>query len=271
MSTYRDPRFLSRLRFEELLDDVERERPLREVVTRIGAARAARMAFGIVALAGAAFVVEAAIAGRGTDGSGALSELLLASWAAAIVAWLLARVIAPRVVRRTLAYPAPTGDVDVDVARLEGRPLLPSPTRWAWAGAALPMAAVSLLAPLTLHLAFWALFVRSTAEMLGEFDPWIVYGLALVGQAHVVLALYACRHAQRLLEAPLGHVDEIGGAWRALGVTVFASAFPGVVIFSVPPLLTAVTGALFVPALFSAMKRVVIAERRELAASAGCV
>jgi hypothetical protein len=266
VSTYRDPRLSSRLRFEELLEDVERERPLRESAIRIGARRLARVAFGVVALGGAALVVEAAIAGRGTDRSGALSELLLASWATAIVAWLLARAIAPLVVRRVLACPALTGDVELDVARLEGRPLLPSPTRWAWVGAALPMAGVSLLAPLTLHLAFWAFFVRSTADMLGDFDPWIVYGLALVGQAHVVLALYACRQAQRLVEAPLTTVDQVGGAWRALGVTVFASAFPGVVIFSVPPLLTAVTGALFVPALFSAMKRVVVVERRELAA-----
>ncbi len=266
MSTYRDPRLSSRLRWEELLEDVERERPLRETTIRIGARRGARMAFGVVALAGAALVVQAAIAGRGTDRSGALSVLLLASWAAAVVAWLVARAVAPWIVGRALACPAPTGDVEIDLERLEGRALLPAPTRWAWAGAALPMAGVSLLAPLTLHLAFWAFFVRSTADMLGDFDPWIVYGLALVGQAHVVLALYACRHAQRLVEAPLGSVDRVGGAWRALGMTVFASAFPGVVIFSVPPLLTAVTGALFVPALFSAMKRVVVAERCELAA-----
>ncbi|HVY49258.1 MAG TPA: hypothetical protein VHB21_25380 [Minicystis sp.] len=264
---YRDPRQAARLRLEELLDALARERPARLVVARIGAARVARVAFGAVGIAGALLVVVAAALGYGSDGSGLLSKLLLGSWTAAVLVWVVARTVGMIRARRAVVAFSPTNDPSRDVAALEARPSPAASTRLAFASIALPLAAISLLAPLTLHLAFWALVLREPSDGLATFDPWIVWCFVLAGHAHVVLAAEACRYARRLTSAPLGEVDVVDGGWRALGVTVFASAFPGVVLFFVPPVLTAATGVAFVPAVFVATQRLVATERRALAAA----
>jgi hypothetical protein len=52
---------------------------------------------------------------------------------------------------------------------------------------------------------------------------------------------------------------------RALGITTLVSALPFALLYLIPPILVFVTGVIFVPVSFSALTRIVEAERHQLA------
>jgi hypothetical protein len=52
--------------------------------------------------------------------------------------------------------------------------------------------------------------------------------------------------------------------WSAWGITIAASAFPGLALLFVPVILVAVTGVLFIPAMFRFMSLRVSRERLTL-------
>jgi hypothetical protein len=138
------------------------------------------------------------------------------------------------------------------------------------ASVALPLMAIALLAPLTIHAGVWAaiLGIQGDLSAFPEFDGWVAMSLVIVGHAHLLLAFFGYRFAKKLREMPLSEIDRAGSsmAWRAFWWTVFASALPGAILYLIPPVLTLLTGLLFSPAMFFLMWKRVIAERKALGA-----
>jgi hypothetical protein len=69
------------------------------------------------------------------------------------------------------------------------------------------------------------------------------------------------------LRAKQTEVIRMGAGWswgRALGISVAVACVPGLVLVGIPPLLVALTGLMFVPAMFGAMRRRVVRERQAL-------
>jgi hypothetical protein len=121
----------------------------------------------------------------------------------------------------------------------------------------LPLIGLSLLTPLTLH-GIIALLIG--VSNMREFSQWIVISAVVVGQAHLTLAWLASRDAGRMT----GHLyptDWKPMAWSALWKTSLAACIPSVVLLAVPPLLTFITGAAFVPVMYWAALRVTAWER----------
>jgi hypothetical protein len=104
-----------------------------------------------------------------------------------------------------------------------------------------------------------------------NFDVWITWSLVLVGHCHLILIALAIRSARQL--PPPGSGSRAG--WVALGKVILASLLPtgvvapfsalaGVGLFVCVPIVVAVTGILFVPAIFGAMERTIYRERADL-------
>ena len=233
-------------------------------------ARAARIAFAGPLWVGAvllAFVgartaggYSRALLARGLDGHTEGALVLLAAWTCAVGAYLAVRLLGLLFARRAVGHeryhfrsPAAV------IARVN----IFDDTSWRTLGwsVALPMAGVSLLAPLTVHL----LFASAFGAPAHGFDRWISYSLVLVGHAHVIVAGFAAAAAfNAALQGALGRPpkswsrsERAHGPARALMFAVLASSFPGLAIFALPPLLTFFTGLFFVPAMFAWMHRVV--------------
>jgi len=133
----------------------------------------------------------------------------------------------------------PLADLDARVARLR---------RLRGASLALPLVAMSLLGPLTLHFPFAA-----TADVSArDYGEWIQLSGMIVGIAHLVLAGMSVRYVSRLLAAQdTGVPLVLHREWMfALGIVVVASCLPGIVFLAIPPVLTAVTGVVLVPMMF---------------------
>jgi hypothetical protein len=258
---YRDPFPFPRERLADLLVDRARQLPLARLVAHVVAARAGRATFGAVGIAGAAAMVGCALAGlRG----GELGAVLLGTWAAALVAWAVARVAFGIVASRAGGPPRLTGDLHHDIARIAGAKPPRAGHGLEISAAVLPMVAVSLLAPLTIHLAFWSFFLREPFDSMRTFDTWIVISFAIVGHCHCVLAYLAGRYGARLVGDPLVGLPLLERGWTSLGLVVLASCVPGIALIGIPPALTALTGAAFIPALYATMRRIITNERRAL-------
>lgn len=183
-----------------------------------------------------------------------VTMVLVAAWAAIPLAFTAAWFLgAWRLRRLARAAAGSSGDLFTDLERLERW------TVWERAGDAvarlerksfvLPLVALSLLLPLTLHLFVAAVLLSARVE---EFNTWIVISLVLVGHAHAVLAVLAVRHVTRV-QRETASGWPVGGGKRgmvALFWTVAASTVPGAVLLFVPPILVAVTGVVFVPLMF---------------------
>ncbi|MEO1336667.1 MAG: HEAT repeat domain-containing protein, partial [Myxococcota bacterium] len=111
----------------------------------------------------------------------------------------------------------------------------------------LPLIGVGLLLPLSLHLL--------VAVVIGAFS-WIGFGLYMAISAITLLPAYGvlirqCIRYGRSLAGMSAEpvLDQPGG--HALAVTFLASFVPGIMLMGVPPVLVAVTGALFIPAMFA--------------------
>lgn len=278
IASYRDPRYAASIRLELLQ---EREGELREHIPNelrvIHARRAARTAGGAVAILGfAALVIVTLVWGflprHRVDGAPTLTLLFTVS--AALLTYALVYVVAghrfDQLVLRAF-------DVNQDelsrIARIESGEIRALAARVVGRAESrslsLPLAGIGLLAPLTMHLAIWIVTnagrVTSNAWLLG-FDWWIAASLALVGIAHVVLALQGARFASEAAKMPtyqLDHRSPVSG-WAALGYTVVGSLLPGVFALAIPPLVVFATGIVFVPWMFWSMRRRLASERRLL-------
>jgi hypothetical protein len=279
-SGYRDSDHLARRRLAELLTrGQEQLRGLTELA-RLHGRRTGRIAGGATAtLLGLAFLITSIFVERG-DRGGRVTLLLLASaWGLGLLAAAIGRVLG----RQSLLHQArelvrPSGDLHRDLARLEalgqtrapGRPgpghaapglsevLAARTSRLEAASLALPLTAVALLTPLTAHLPF-----AFGTNGLSGIDLWCRASAVIVGHAHLVLAGLFVRHAIRIRRASEPLELRTAG-WRILALTVAAAAVPGIVLFGLPPILTAVTGAVFIPYAAALAVDRAIAEREQL-------
>jgi hypothetical protein len=175
-------------------------------------------------------------------------------------------------VARVHAPLALTGDAGEDLLRLQREDSLgvarALAARWEWAGAALPLAALSMVAPLSLHFLVRGLFADLS---VGNFDGWIVLSAVLVGHAHVALCVCAVLWARDLSKRHTAALaDGLGGStFKAIFVAVGVASLPGILLLGVPPALVLVTGLVFVPVMYAATVRCMRRERLELESQVG--
>ncbi len=127
-----------------------------------------------------------------------------------------------------------------------------------------PMAATSLLAPLTLHFVAYALVSHGAVDLFSRFDGWIALAGLISTPALAALVVLCHRFAKAKTEA-LGVVaDDDGATLHALFLTGLFAAIPGVIFFFVPPLLAVLTGLFFLPPMFGIFSGVHFRERMML-------
>ena len=232
--------------------------------------RIARTAAGAVAIAGGLTMFAVApVPGLHLAGGVPSKDILLGTDALAIAVYFVARGLARfRLVRTLLLSGARlvrTGDPVADLARLaiSNAPLVlrRMADKLEYRSIVYPLLGLSLLAPLTLHAAF----VGAVGKW-SSYDEWIQTSAMVVGHAHVVLCILCVRYARKLRATPVEALVVAGnGDWlRALGFTTLTAAIPGLLLLAVPPILTAVTGVFFIPAMFIVSRRLVINERAAL-------
>jgi hypothetical protein len=262
---YRSPyQHLIGLRLAEMKLARETVEPLLPSLRAIGAARIARAVAGGVGIFGTIATVVLACVGDRADPTYAL----VGSGLGVIGTYVLVRTslaIGGALLPKRLPLPKLTGMLQEDLARIDASdPLHPIYRQVAalevWS-TALPLVALSLLMPLTLHYAFLALFGTESA---GDFGTWIRISMIVVGHAHLALmgmAIAFARKMRRSTSEDLGAM-RIHREWaKAWGLAIGVSALPGVVLLAVPPILSAITGLVFIPLMFVLMRRCVMNER----------
>ncbi len=254
-------------RRNEIADEETREERAARAVVK---ARIARAVAGGVGFAGGLAMFGAAIA-RGVSWGlysrmsapedGLLVRVLVCAWVLMGVGYGIGVAAARARADRTLARARAVHPRDAVNGRRGELAWLCH--RWEEASISLPLAAMAMLLPLTLHLVFW-MAVGHVAQWR-EFDEWIRMSVAWVGIAHVTLAVCAARFAGKVSRTR--DIDEDFGTragGRALGITVLASCIPGVVLLGIPPVITAVTGIVPVLLAFRAAAVRVARERAAL-------
>jgi hypothetical protein len=272
---YRSAEEALRRRRDELLSQRQLEvATLPPAIPAVYVRRRARMYAGATGIGFAAFMAVSAACRR--EG---LTTILQASWLTMLAVYVFARAAADAHVRATLERAfAPTENAGNDVLRLED--LSPAAVvrdlaeRIEWWSVALPMTALALLLPLSLHYAVAAM-LRVSAPDGRDFDGWISLSLLFVGHCHVVLAYQAWRFARSLRGTrdafSVGIIADRSG-WQAWGVTIASSLVAGVLLLVIVPIagialvvvapaVVAATGLAFIPTMFSRMGRRIREER----------
>ncbi len=201
--------------------------------------------------------------------------LLFAAPVVGLVVLVCGRLLARVWLTWRLDAPVPlSGDATVDLARIEAiDPLRASrevAMRWERASIALPLAAVAMLAPLTLHGLVWGVLswpaMSSSSSPLSDYGEWIALSALVVGHAHLAVLIGSVRWALRLRGTPTVRVRlDLHKHWGAtLLVAMGVACVPGIVLLGIPPLLVGVTGLAFLPAAYGLAARAVVNERFEL-------
>lgn len=268
-------------RLATLRERHESEAPFVDVARRVAVRRVGRAAGGFVAtiVGGSALLVGlASWLSSGADEGythTVATVLLIAAWPGGIVAALVARAIARGVLGGRSDEPLRlTGDLAEDLARLDADDPLAGmrrmAERWERAAAAWPLAALSLVTPLTIHLIVdWIPNIGRDASMLRDFGTWIALSVVLVGHSHLAVLVGAVRWARSLPERPTDLLTL--GLSRSWGVTLLVAVglacLPGIVLLGIPPILVALTGLLFIPAMYIVTARCIQRERFALEAT----
>lgn len=184
--------------------------------------RARRVVFGGTLVVGALALL----------GRAALHDLVNAprvphAWHVVVFTWLLAlvaAVCAAPLARCLLSQRCPGIDDD---------------DRLFVASLTLPAAGLALLLPITLHMPIALLLGGSAA-----FDRWCTWSVAIVGHAHIVLAVLAAHRAAGLCdeEPERGSGRVVRSAAASYLITILVSVVPFGLRAVIPPLLIAVTG-----------------------------
>lgn len=205
------------------------------VPSRIFARRIARIAFGVVLLAGMVALVVAAAAGSshgelppGRSAAQILGTTWFAATVAAAAAYALAAALPLRLAPDALFVPS----------------------------LVVPAAGGALILPLTLHL----LFLLMMGARSSGFDEWVRWSLVITGVAHLVFAAACVVRVRRLAT---GDASMTPG--RIFWITVTATCLPFVVLWGIPPVVVALTGLPILPLLYG-MKPLIDHERDEIAA-----
>jgi hypothetical protein len=246
--------------------------PWRPRLRSIHAARIARAMAGGVGLVGTATVGVLAL----TEARAELTYTLVGSSVAALVTYTLVRFVfmLGALGRKDVRPPRLTGHLNTDLSQLESsdplRSLVEQLSRLelsnleVWS-TALPLAALSMLMPLTLHFGFIKLTSSESAE---SFATWIRVSLVVVGHAHLALMIMAIRFAKKLRRATLDELTRMSvhREWaRAWGITIGVACVPSILLLAIPPILVAVTGIAFIPLMFILVHKRLVAERLVLA------
>lgn len=273
---YRDAEEALRQRRRELLA-LRRAQATRvpAAIVAVYANRQARRYAGGTGLALATLIVVDAAGGG--DG---LTHLLEISWPIMAGVYLVGRIAAEVNLRgRLRRFAEPGADAAFDVDRLER--FVPSEVVRARADAveassvAVPLAALCLLLPLSLHLVVASAFFHDGFGAT-EFDRWIRQGLVYGGHCHLILAAQGWKLGRSLPRgAAILEAAEVAG-WHAWALTILASMAAAVAFvlcapfsaFSLAvagPAVVAATGLVFIPMLFTGAGRRVARERHLLA------
>lgn len=248
---------------------------LRKPAEPVFMARCGRVAAGRVLVGGVATLIVAGIAllfledhvsGHIWQHS-LLTAILLGSWPAAGLAFLVTRAWARRSFERRMLVPIDvSADVHADLERARRFDPGQHATRMLVAmeaGSMAPLlAGAAMLLPLTIQ--FFAGLVLSAD--IDDYDGWIAISAIAVGHCHLILAVRAWRYGKRLAAVPtmaLLHRSYDPG-WKTYGIVLAASVFPGVLLMFVPVILVAVTG-LFIPLIYGWAARRIASERDALA------
>ncbi len=195
-----------------------------DATTDVMSRRSARVAFGGVLLAGSVAMFVNAICGTPVH----FATLIVAIWLCAFGAAVVARWCGVLIVERSAGLTL-----------------------------ALPSAGIVMMGPLTLHLlAVPAALVSRSPGVVSGFDFWTLCSLALVGHVHIVSAILVARRGFRLAD-PTRQPQSVVKIYL---IAIALSLFPGVILFAIPPVVVALTGALLLPAL-TAMDRIAKRER----------
>jgi hypothetical protein len=245
----------------------------REAARRVAARRIARVVAGATALLVGATALVCGLASFAASQIVSLSTwMLLSAWPLAFMAGVVARLAAGAAMARRMHAPVSlTGSSVADLIRLDGADTLGQAramaARWERASTALPLAALSMTAPLTIHFGVWLLLAGPMPSRAGDFGAWIGMSALIVGHAHLALAGCAARWAFKLRDretAALG-TRVATSAFQALFVSVAVASVPGILLIGLPPALVLVTGILFVPAMYAATVSTLRRERLALA------
>jgi hypothetical protein len=292
-SAYRDETEALRERRDELFSQREREREaLAPELFAIAGRRAARVFGGAAGIFGVCALIAffLAIVGVGLRRGlrvpdarfwdtidyypppenlfdaldGRLTLLFLAALSLAGLGYLFGGVWGPAVLSRALRIAfAKTDDVRADIDRLSRRSpaavSLELLSAHEQRSAAWSLIAVSLLAPLGLHLVA-AEMISEGQLTLSEFGKWIGICIAMTAPGHLTLVIRARRFA-RHLAGDLLLFEPSKPGWSALGWACLAGFVSPLVLMTIRggegapflfgvPLLSALTGALFVPLSF---------------------
>lgn len=238
----------------------------------IRAARLARIVGGAVGIGGAATMAALSLV---EDRTGPMYALI-GGGVGAVASWLLTRIVLGTTARLRVGLsveeklPTLTGHLGDDLERLDHTDPLPRIERHlsgleTWSSA-LPLIAMSLLMPLTLHLIVAPLF-GPHYDFARSYSDWIRISLVIVGHAHLAIALLSYLFARKMKKMETSELAamNVNRNWaKAWGITIGVSAVPGVVLLLVPPILAALTGLVFIPAMFLVMHARVLKERRVL-------
>ena len=215
-------------------------------------ARIARAVAGGVGISGAVALALTAVLSTNDEPV----TVLVASVSGMIVSWLVTRIVLAVIAasRKVGAFapPALSGDLKADLELLETKdPLRTLSQRLAQSegfGTDLFAIAICLLAPLTLHFLFILAIGGYDAR---SFATWIRISLLIVGHGHLALAILTARYTRRLRMEPDTATFSFHREWgKAFGWTIAVTCLPGILLFAVPPILSAVTALAFVPFLF---------------------
>jgi hypothetical protein len=127
-----------------------------------------------------------------------------------------------------------------------------------------PLVGLALIAPLTIHGLFIGVVsrVNDTTTTMHEYANWIGTSAVLVGHAHLVLAVCSWIYANKLRKRGRDALKGAGlSGIAALGWATLAGAVPGALLMLIPPVLVFVTGLLFVPMSFVILTRQASDER----------
>lgn len=272
-SPYRDDEMAARIRYDELLAEKRSAVMSVEPLAQIEGRRVGRIAAGAVGVFGFGGIVALLIVEFVSDErmAGLASAALFLVWVLSFVAYLVAGGIAEVRFGRS-GLPPRSEDVRADIERLsEIEPDLvlrdKVDRREVWS-VALPMIAVSLLGPLTLHLILYsvALILGIVDGRFVDFDKWMALSLAIVGHAHLVAAGLCYRYAKKVSQVSPGEVIEMSkrSDSRTFWWTVLASAIPGAILLLIPPVVALVTGRGISWVMFRYMQRKILEERSAL-------
>ncbi|MEM1030916.1 MAG: hypothetical protein AAGN82_11235 [Myxococcota bacterium] len=238
--------------------------------TVAAAAGLATLVAGVVGTIGLFVFVEASHRGPERIGAFAWADAaavaFLLALAMVVAAYAAARMLAARAFRRFIlragghrAIPA------VELSVLERQSPVATMravvAQWERVSVTLPVVAVALLGPLTLHLPFVIDMADLDAfgpSFLEDFGTWVLLSSAIVGHAHLVFAIACYRQAVRLID---GAISPTRAAVVAVMWAVLAAAIPGIVLLALPPILTLVTGAVLGPVVFTRAQRTLDQER----------